>query len=231
MGAQVVASYLAAHGEHVARAVFSSPGPLAPAADDGSDARLQQRLSLGEQLGLYALLARPRVLLAYTLLQVSPQAAHAFAGDAEMDAAMDRVYNRSRPALHCHGEPAGPALHGLGFYAHQFPQSAASPPWPDPRPRLARLPTPALVIKGSCDYLSWPTTLACQQALPGAALAYLHHAGHNSYQDQPGAFLAAVRAFLTSRPLPIPPWPHASAPQGHQQPAANQVQPAPQPPA
>ncbi len=171
------------------------------------------------------------MLLAYTLLQVSPQAAHALAGDAEMDAAMDRVYNRSRPALHCPSEPAGPALHGLGFYAHQFPQSAASLPWPDPRPRLARLPTPALVIKGGCDYLSWPTTLAYQQALPNAALVYLHHAGHNAYQDQPGAFLATVRAFLTGRPLPIPPWPHTSAPPGHQQPAANQVQPAPQPPA
>jgi hypothetical protein len=34
-------------------------------------------------------------------LQVNPRAAHTFVGDAEMDARNDRVYNHSRPALHC----------------------------------------------------------------------------------------------------------------------------------
>jgi hypothetical protein len=61
-------------------------------------------------------------------LQVNPRAAHAFVGDAEMDARNDRVYNHSRPALHCQGRSSGPALHGLGFYANQFPQSAAARP-------------------------------------------------------------------------------------------------------
>jgi proline iminopeptidase len=215
-GAQVAASYLAAHGEHVARAVFSSPGALAPALDDGSDARLRQRLTAGQQAGLYALLAHPRVLLAYTLLQVNPQAAHAFADDAETDARLDRVYNHTRPALHCRGAPAGPALHGLGFYAYQYPQSAASRPWPDPRPKLAHQATPALVIKGGCDYLSWASATAYRQALPGAKLVYLHHAGHNAYQDQPAIFLATVRAFLAGRPLPVTPWTQPSAPPGYQ---------------
>jgi hypothetical protein len=126
----------------VARAVFSSPGPLAPALDDGSDASLRQRFRLGEQLGLYALLARPRVLTAYTLLQVSPRAAHAFAGDAEMDAAMDRVYNRSRPALHCSGEPAGPALHGLGFTATRFLSRPPARPGPTRGPGWPACPPP-----------------------------------------------------------------------------------------
>jgi hypothetical protein len=76
-------------------------------------------------------------------------AAHAFAGGAEMDARLGRVYNQTRPALHCRGAPAGPALHGLGFYSYQFPQSAAARPWADPRPRLAGLATRALVVKGA----------------------------------------------------------------------------------
>jgi proline iminopeptidase len=121
-GAQVAAGYLAAHPTHVARVVFSSPGALAPALDDGSDADVRTRLSTGQQLGLYRLLVRPRVLLGYTLLQVNPRAAHAFVGDAEMDARNDRVYNAGRAGTHCRGAPAGPALHGLGFYAYQFPQ-------------------------------------------------------------------------------------------------------------
>jgi proline iminopeptidase len=117
----------------------------------------------------------------------------------------DRVYNAGRAGAHCRGAPAGPALHGLGFYAYQFPQSAAARPWADPRPQLAHLAIPALVAKGSCDYLSWATAVDYRQALPNAQLVYLHHAGHNAYQDQPAAFLAVVRAFLTGRPLPIAP--------------------------
>jgi proline iminopeptidase len=205
-GAQVAAGYLAAHPASVARVVFSSPGPLAPALDDGSEAQVRRRLPIGQKLALYRLLARPRMLLAWTLLQVNPQAAHAFARDPEMDARNDRVYNASRAGTHCPDLGPGPALHSLGFYAFQFPQSAAARPWADPRPALAHLATPALIIKGSCDYLSWKSGTAYRQALPNAELVYLHHAGHNAYQDQPGLFLTVVRAFLTGQPLPIPPW-------------------------
>jgi proline iminopeptidase len=205
-GGQVAAAYLAAHPGRVARVVFSSPGALAPALDDGSGGGVRGRLPTAQQLRLYALLVRPRALLGYGLLQANPRAAHAFAGDVEMDARNDRVYNAGRAGAHCRGAGPGPALHGLGFYAFQFPQSAAAHPWADPRPALARQAAPALVIKGSCDYLSWSSGLAYRQALPGARLVYLHQAGHNAYQDRPAEFLATVRAFLAGRPLPAPPW-------------------------
>ena len=216
-GGQVAAGYLAAHPEHVARVVFSSPGALAPALDDGSSGQVKGRLSPTERLRLYALLVRPRMLLAYTLLQVNPLAAHAFAGDAEMDARNDRVYNAGRAGTHCRDLGLGPALHGLGFYAWQFPQSAAARPFTDPRPALARLATPALVIKGSCDYLSWASGLDYRHALPNARLVYLGHAGHNAYQDQP-AYLAVVRAFLAGRPLPIAPWTGSGVPADYEGP-------------
>jgi proline iminopeptidase len=224
-GAQVAASYLAVHPEHVARVVFSPPGALAPALDDGSDAGVRTRLTTRQQLGLYRLLLRPRMLLAYTLLQVNPQAAHAFVNDAEMDARNDRVYNHGRAGAHCRDASPGPALHGLGFYAYQFPQSLAARPWADPRPQLADNPTPALVIKGSCDYLSWASGVDYQQALPNAELVYLHRAGHNAYQDQPAAYLASVRAFLTGRPLPIAPWAGSGVPADYEGPDGHPLVP------
>ena len=217
-GGQVAAAYLAAHPGHVARVVFSSPGALAPALDDGSAGGVKARLPWARRLRLYALLVRPRALVGYTLLQVNPGAAHAFVGDAEMDARNDRVYNAGRAGTHCRDQGPGPALHGLGFYTYQFPQSAAARPWADPRPALARLATPALVIKGSCDYLSWAYGTDYQQALPNARLVYLHHAGHNAYQDQPSQFLAVVRAFLADRPLPVPPWRGGGVPPDYQGP-------------
>jgi proline iminopeptidase len=217
-GGQVAAAYLAVHPAKVARVVFSSPGALAPATDDGSGGRVKGRLPLMEQLRLYALLVRPRVLVGWILLQVNPRAAHAFAGDAEMDARNDRVYNAGRAGAHCRDLGPGPALHRLGFYSYQFPQSAAARPWVDPRLQLAHLATPALVIKGSCDYLSWAYGVHYQQALPNAQLVYLRHAGHNAYQDQPAAYLAVVRAFLAGRPLPIPPWRGTGVPPDYQGP-------------
>ena len=202
-GGKLAAAYAAANPEHLAKMVLSAPEDPAPTAPSTS---MLGRLSLREQLGVYALLLQPRALLGYTLLQVNPQAAYAFAGDAEMDARFDRVYNRTRPALHCAGKPPGPPLSGLGFYAHYVRQSPASPPHPDFLPALAGQTIPALVIKGRCDYLSWSSAMAYLTALPDAQLVYLPGAGHNVYQDEPERFLAIVRAFLLDQPLPDPPY-------------------------
>jgi proline iminopeptidase len=201
-GGMVAAAYAAANPERVAKMVLSSPADPSPEAGGAS---MVSRLDLGQRLAVYALLLQPRALLGYVLLQVNPRAAYAFAGDAEMDARFDRVYNLTRPALHCAGKPPGPQLHGLGFYAHYYQQSPASPPHEDFLPALAEQTIPALVIKGRCDYLSWSSAMAYRRALPNARLVYLPGAGHNVYQDEPDQFMALVRAFLLDQPLPEPP--------------------------
>jgi proline iminopeptidase len=202
-GGLLAAAYAAANPGHVAKMVLSAPEDPAP---DAPIMSMVGRLRLREQLAVYALLLQPRALLGYTLLQVNPQAAYAFTGNAEMDARFDRVYNRTRPALHCAGKPPGPQLHGLGFYAHYSPQSPASPPHDDFLPALAEQTIPALIIKGRCDYLSWSSAVAYLEALPDSQLIYLDEAGHNAYQDEPDRYLAAVRAFLLDQPLPDPPY-------------------------
>lgn len=200
-GGLLAAAYLAAHPDRVLQVVFSSPEAPRPSTDGGN---LVNRLDSGQRLRVYAEVAPPRPMLAYALLQVNPEAAHAFAGDREVDARFDVVYNLSRPSLHCHGEPAGPELHSLGFFSHQYPQSATTPAVPDLRGQLAGRATPALVIKGACDYLSWTSAQDYLRALPNARLVYLRGAGHNAYQDRPAEYLAVVRAFLTGQDLPIP---------------------------
>jgi proline iminopeptidase len=202
-GGMLAAAYAAANPQHVAKIVLSSPADPSPTAGGAS---MVGRLSRREQLAVYTLLLQPRALLGYTLLQVNPQAAHNFAGDAEMDARFDRVYNRTRPALHCAGKPPGPQLHGLGFYAHYYLQSPASPPHDDFLPALAEQTIPALIIKARCDYLSWSSAVAYLEALPDSQLIYLDEAGHNAYQDEPDRYLATVRAFLLDQPLPDPPY-------------------------
>lgn len=166
-------------------------------------------------------------MLAYTLLQVNSEAAHAFAGDAEMDARFDRVYNRTGPALHCRGEPPGPRLHGLGFYAHYYPQSATSPPHANFLPNLAGQDIPTLVIKGRCDYLSWSSAQEYLEAMPDARLLYLDGSGHNAYQDEPERYMAGVRTFLLGRPLPQHPHKGSRMPEDYEGPTSSTGEIAP----
>jgi proline iminopeptidase len=96
-GANLAAAYASSRPDRVARMVLSSPGDPSPEAGGTS---MLFRLTTEQKIGVYALLLPPRPMLAYALLQVNPEAAHAFASDAEMDARFDRVYDRTRPALH-----------------------------------------------------------------------------------------------------------------------------------
>ncbi|PMB02502.1 hypothetical protein CEN49_25460 [Fischerella thermalis CCMEE 5273] len=210
-GGTVVANYMAEYGAHVEKAIFSSPGAVDP--DDTSGGNLTSRLRTQEQINLFRLLLYPRVLFTYTLLQVNPQAAIAFAGDAEMDARFDKVYAQSESALHCADKGPGPHLTGLGFYAHQFPQSATAKQAPDPREALAGSKTPILIVKGGCDYLSWPHFL---QSLENSMLVYLPQAGHNTYQDEPALFMEVLQAYLAGEPLPVTPYEEAVPPQDYE---------------
>lgn len=203
-GGALAAHYLAVHSDHVAALVLLSPAALDPS--DRSGGLATERLTARQRLRLYAELLAPRGLLGYTLLQVNPAAAHAYLPDAEADSRNDAVVALSGPALHCPGEPPGPRAGGTGFYAMQYPQSASAAPPSDPRPALTGLPTPTLIIKGSCDYLSWSSATDYRDRLPGARLLYLPDAGHNVQQDQPSIVLSAIAAFLDQGSLPVAPY-------------------------
>ncbi len=202
-GGALAAAYLAAHPERVSRLVLVSPGALDPA--DTSGDRATAGLDTGQRVRLYLALLEPRALLGYGLLQLDPAAAHAFLDDPEADDRNDTIVTLGSPGLHCPGAPPDPPTRGSGFYAMQYPQSATAPPPRDPRAALNGLPTPTLIVKGSCDYLSWHSALDYRRALPHSQVIDLPGAGHNIQHDHPAELLDAVAAFLQDRPLPLPP--------------------------
>jgi proline iminopeptidase len=206
-GAAVATAYAAAHRDRVDRLVLISPAPPDPA--DTSPTRAAAGLSLSRRLQLYGEVLAPRPLLGYLLLQTDPSAAHAFLGDSEADRRNDTVLTVAQPALFCHDPPPGtPPVTGSGFYALQYPQSATAAPPADLRPAVRGLPTPALIVKGGCDYLSWRSALDYRDGLADARLLYLPDAGHNAHHERPEATRAAIAAFLDDRPLPgtvVPP--------------------------
>ncbi|MEB9507353.1 alpha/beta hydrolase [Bacillus anthracis] len=196
-GGEVAANYIANYGNHVTKVVFSSPGAINP--EDMSDGTLQNQLSSQRKLILYAELLKPRVLFTYCLLQVNPKAAHAFAGDEEMDARFDKVYKITQSALHAEGKSHNYPIHNLGFFANQTPQS-----WQykqnilDPRNQLANWNGEALIIKGDQDYLSDASAEDYEKAIERSILNYLKDAGHNVYQDRPEKFMEMLNNFLSN---------------------------------
>ncbi len=214
-GALLGSAYMARYGRNVSRAVFASPTDLKPSQFTASTIN---RLSNGELRGLFSRLVRPRTLLAYTLLQVNPQAAHNFAGDAEMDTRFDQIYRQSQAAQHCKSASLGPKLTGLGFYANGYPESAGAKPHADFRTALAKAAAPVMVIKGSCDYLSWSSGIGYLKAFPHSTLEYVHNAGNDLYHDQPETVLGLIRAFLGGRTLPQQPYVGTKKPGDYQGP-------------
>jgi proline iminopeptidase len=198
-GSAVAAAYAAQYPAHVSRMMLISPPPLDPA--DTSPNLARSRLSLGQSLPVYRSALAPRPLLGYLLLQVNPVAAHAFMGDREADQRNDDILAQAEPALHCTSTAPRRTTSQSGFYALQYPQSAAAPRPPDLRPALRGVDVPTVIVKGSCDYLSWDSAMDYRRALPNSTLLYLSGAGHNAHQDRPMDVLRAARELLGGRPL------------------------------
>ena len=193
-GGALAARYLAAYPHNVDRLVLISPGPLDPTDDSPSQAT--SGLDPATQLAIYALALQPRALLGYALLQVDPTAAHAYLNDDEADARHDRILNAADRGLHCSENPEHPAVHGSGFYALQYPQSATAPAPADVRPQLEGNSTPVLLFRGECDYLSAESSADYRRIFPTTTFVFLAGAGHNAYQDDPDHVLRATASFL-----------------------------------
>lgn len=115
------------------------------------------------------------------------------------DAEFAQVWRTILP-LYFHGTPR-PILDDTRFSAHAFASGmAALQGWSI----LGRMPAvPLLAITGDDDYIT-PFAQAQRLAddVPGARAVEIAHAGHFPFVEQPEAYLAALRAFLSGSPQP-----------------------------
>jgi proline iminopeptidase len=193
-GATLAANYLARYPERVERVVLSSPGSP-NSRRSGVDGSPTSRLAFGQKLALYAHTLAPRSLAGYLLTLTNPVAAHAFASDAEMDRRFGAIFARSRPGLLCDPHLAERiGSDGVGHYAFQLTARDSRPY--DPRPALRRLRTPALILRGSCDYLPPRMAREYHQLLTHSTLVAIPGAGHEAYLERPTAYLELIARFV-----------------------------------
>jgi proline iminopeptidase len=202
-GGSLTAQYLAAHGEHVAKAVFTSPGALWGRQYPGSKAgEPWNRLSPAQKARLDRLNSAPRIIAASLLLQINPGAAHALVGDREVDHWMHEVALQGKDSTSCEDAPPTTAHDNpQGFYSNQMTVRDFEQ-LPDPRPRLRTLRVPSLIMRGECDFIKPAVTAEYQHALAGSELVTVKGAGHSISGEQPGRYTVLLRAFLLDEPLP-----------------------------
>jgi pimeloyl-ACP methyl ester carboxylesterase len=212
-GGSLAAQYLAAYPQRVARAVFTSPGPIwAGAYPDGGGGDPWARMTAEQRRQRDALFAKPRIIAASILRGINPNAAHALVGDDEADALMHAVAVLGKDGTRCPGSsPAGVHDNHQGFYVNQQTVEDFAH-IPDPRPALRQARVPALIMRGECDFVPWDETNEYRRTLPQATLVYLPHTGHDLAAGQPQAYAAVLRAFLREEPLPLPPYTSARPP-------------------
>ncbi|MFG2260094.1 alpha/beta hydrolase [Streptomyces mirabilis] len=203
-GGSLAAQYLAAHSEHVAKAVFTSPGALWGREYPGSTAgEPWNRLTPAQKARLDRLNSTPRMLAASVLLQVNPGAAHALVGDREVDHWMHEVALQGKDSTSCKGAPPTTAHNNpQGFYSNQMTRKDFEQ-IPDPRPSLRTAHVPSLIMRGECDFIKPVVTAEYQRILPDSKLVTVKGAGHSISGGQPRRYTALLRAFLLGEPLPV----------------------------
>ncbi|MBD2772865.1 alpha/beta fold hydrolase [Iningainema tapete] len=205
-GSKLAAHYIVAHPERVTRVVFSSPlavwQPGLRELGDSNDG-LKPEYEAQLEKSILHLYFHPRWIVLNILLQINSEAAHNFAGDREMDSWLDALNELTLPSAFCnHAVPVNIPINGSGFYAFSGSLRDSSRTT-DIRPALKQNRTPALILRGECDYLSWQNAHQYQRILPHATLLHLKKAGHAAYIEQPKLYYTAVRAFLLDLPLPM----------------------------
>lgn len=193
-GSVLAAAYAARHPGRVERMVLISPGPMS--WKDHSTNNLFSHLSLRERASLFGRALQPREALTYGLSVLDPKRARSVIADDQADAMSDALTLRASPALYC-TPPGHLPSPQTGHYRMQVR------PWPLSKERsellttqLRGLSTPTIILKGSCDYLSWSSALEYRQLITGSRLCYVLGGGHNLLEERAVATSAMVRDFL-----------------------------------
>jgi proline iminopeptidase len=194
---------MAAHPEHVARVVFSSPGAIWDLRRFKLDYS-HTATSTGPDPALPPL----RALAALTLIGQNPDAALWLASERELTNLQDSLpSNKTLNQNYCAGDEAKVPdieIHGFNQYVNRV-TLASQDSYPDPRPALKQNSTPSLILRGECDFVPLAVAQEYADTLPKATLVRVPKAGHAIFGAQPELTLSLLRAFLLDEPLPAVP--------------------------
>jgi pimeloyl-ACP methyl ester carboxylesterase len=76
----------------------------------------------------------------------------------------------------------------------------------DPHTALIGNTTPAILLKGECDFVPWKAALEYRKTFANLKIFYIPKAGHYIQFEQPALMTKVIRSFLLDQPDAIPPY-------------------------
>ena len=213
-GGVLAAHYAAAYPENVKRLVLISPGELLSQEwDDESRGSIKDRASSETLQKFDELLKTARIIFAYLLLEVNPDAAHNFLSETEADTMITKLFSPLLGGMACDPEQF-PEDHNIlfGFWATIIPEELPEPEDEAVKDKLGSLSLPVLILKAECDYLKWEVAYEYKSLLKNSTLLFLEGAGHMPFLEKPGLVLDSIKSFLFNEPLPLPAYTDESPP-------------------
>lgn len=216
-GSTLAASYMAKHPDRVAKVVFHSPGDLWNLSSDTFDF---SRTEGGEQ-GFPPL----RLLTAFFLQLRNPDAAENLVPQREAEEMLAPAMAPTIGTLVCKGDFAKlppflaqinhlPDNPGFNPYVLQAIALQTVIPAGDPHASLRGNSTPAILLFGECNYISWAGSLDYRKTFSHLKIFYIPRAGHYIQFEQPELMHRVILAFLLDQPDPIPPYVADADPRG-----------------
>jgi proline iminopeptidase len=210
-GATLAASYMAEHPGRCAKVIFTSPGAIEDSAPAGD--KVNETSATAQQVAVWTRDFESRHHRAMELIYRDPLAAHNLLPDNEADAEFDVLLRRLLPTLVCNRSvPATDDVRGMGWWANEMISHDLATRDQHTAARLRLDHTPALILRGGCDYMRREVARRYRSVLPNSTLLEVPKAGHWLIYDQPEVFTSAIRAFLLDRPLPLKPYTINGAP-------------------
>ena len=219
-GSTLVANYMAAYPQNVAKAIFLSPAPIDwfEWPNFGSDTYFLNNTARQQVNQIFS---APRYDLWYQLAMINPKAALSLVSNQEADAFYDTITPLILPSsVYDPSHLPHQFLLGAGFYDAVFASNNAASIHPKVNPRtiLSLDRTPTLIMTGSANFVRWAPTWQYKTTFPNSTLLYFQDAGHGIFLDQPQLCFASIQAFLLGTPLPIQPWTSSQPPSTFQGP-------------
>lgn len=209
-GGVIAAHYAARHPERIAAVILSSPGELTPVLYDEQGRWLNGEryptpadlhfVDTSETLNHDTSLSRLPFRAAVSMMAAQVFNVK-FASDREVDDALNTMASVFTRSMVCDPAQVQPEEGGAGAYSrigvNFFPDD-----FYDPRADMGGMTAPVLVLHGQCDTIPYAAVAEYADLFPNATYRMLEGAGHEQWWDQPDAYEAALRQFLSALETP-----------------------------
>jgi pimeloyl-ACP methyl ester carboxylesterase len=208
-GSTLAASYMAKYPAHVAKVVFHSPGMIWHVSQDSFDF---DRTDGGKQI-----VPALRLLAALFLQVRNPDSAEHLVSQREAEELVAPAIVQMAGTLVCKGD-SGTLPSVFATFKNSRENPAFNPyvsqalvpqtenPEADPHPALRNIRTPAILLYGECNYLSWGGAVDYRNTLPNLKIYYIPRAGHYIQFEQPELLRRVILAFLLDQHDAVPPY-------------------------